>query len=245
VAESPIREAADWARVKRLDPTAGALGRELRHLGLLVEALGPAVPVLATVFSPVTIAKKLAGGDGFATHAAQHPALVQAALAEMAATTAAFAEAAIALGCAGVFFAVQDATSATGEATYRADYLAHDLAALAGARRGWCNAVHMHGDDILFALLADLPVPVLNWHIGETAPSIAEYRAGGGRKPILGGLRRMPITRGDMAAVEADLAAIGTAEGGRGVLVSPGCVIRHPVDLALLARIGARIRGEA
>ena len=242
VTTSPIEQPADWTRVKRLDPTAGVLGRELRHLGLLVEALGPDVPVLATIFSPVTIAKKLIGGSGFATHLRDHPALVQAAMAEMAETTAAFARAAIALGCAGVFFAAQDATSAVGEAAYRGDFLAHDLAALEGARGGWFNAVHMHGDDILFDLLADLPVPVLNWHIGETAPSIAQYRAAGGRKPILGGLRRTPITQGDMAAVDEDLAAIRAS--GKGVLIAPGCVIRHPVNTALLARIGARIRGE-
>ena len=244
VAESPIREAADWMRVTRLDPESGALGRELRHLRLLVEALGPTVPVLATVFSPVTIAKKLAGGAGFARHAELYPAAVQAALAEMAATTADFSRRAIALGCAGVFFAVQDATSATGEEAYRRDWLPHDLAALDGARGGWCNAVHLHGDDILFDLVAGYPVQVLNWHIGETAPSIAAYRAAGGRKPVLGGLRRMPITRGDMAAVADDLAAIRAAEDGRGVIVAPGCVIRHPVDMAVLARIAARIRGK-
>lgn len=243
VTASPIQAPQDWTRVKRLDPTAGVLGRELRHLRLLVEALGPAVPVLATVFSPVTIAKKLIGGSGFATHLRDHPALVQEAMAEMAETTAAFSRAAIALGCAGVFFAVQDATSAVGAEAYRYDFLAHDLAALEGAKAGWFNAVHMHGDDILFDLLSDLPVPVLNWHIGETAPSIAQYRAAGGRKPILGGLRRTPITQGDMAAIEEDLAAIRAS--GNGVLISPGCVIRHPVDTALLARIGARIRGEA
>ncbi len=245
VTESPIATAADWARVQRLDPTAGALGRELRHLRLVVEALGPDVPVLATVFSPVTIAKKLAGGAGFARHAADHRAAVQDALTVMADTTAAFSRAAIALGCAGVFFAVQDATSETGEDAYRADYLAHDIAALNGARGGWFNAVHMHGDDILFDVLKDLPLPVLNWHIGETSPSIAEYRKAGGAKAVLGGLRRMPITQGNMAAIEDDLAAIHAANGGCGVLISPGCVIRHPVDTAVLQRIAARIRGEA
>ena len=140
---------------------------------------------------------------------------------------------------------MQDATATLGEAAWRELGLDHDLAALDGARGGWFNAVHMHGDDILFDLLATYPVHVLNWHIGETPPSIAEYRAAGGRKPVLGGLRRMPITRGDMAAVEADLAAALSVEAGRGILLSPGCVIRHPVDLDLLRRIAARIRGEA
>jgi uroporphyrinogen decarboxylase len=243
VVASPIRAPEDWRKIRRLDPAAGTLGRELRHLSLLVEALGRNVPVLATVFSPVTIAKKLSGG-AFAAHARSHPALVRAALDEIAATTAAFAARAIALGCAGAFFAVQDATATLGAPAWRELGMDHDLAALQGARDGWFNVVHMHGDDILFDLLAGYPVHVLNWHVGETPPTIAEYRAAGGTKPLLGGLRRTPITRRDMAAVQADLDAALSADGGRGVLLSPGCVIRHPVDLDILKAIATRIRGE-
>jgi uroporphyrinogen decarboxylase len=244
VTASPIQAPEDWARIGRLDPTAGTLGRELRHLSLLVQELGPEVPVLATVFSPVTIAKKVSGGL-FARHAATHPALVRAALDEIAATTAEFSRRAIGLGCAGVFFAVQDATATLGEAAWRDLGLAHDLAALEGAGAGWFNAVHMHGDDIAFDLLATYPVHALNWHVGETSPDIADYRAAGGRKPVLGGLRRTPITQRDLTAVAADIDAALSAEGGRGILLSPGCVIRHPVDLDMLQRIGARLRGEA
>jgi uroporphyrinogen decarboxylase len=243
VTASPIQSAADWAKIRRLDPEAGTLGRELRHLSLLVQALGREVPVLATVFSPVTLAKKVSGGR-FARDAAEHPALVRAALDEIAATTAAFARRAIAIGCAGVFFAVQDATATLGAAAWRDLGLAHDMAALEGAQDGWFNAVHMHGDDIAFDILSTYPVHALNWHVGETPPSIAEYRAVGGRKPVLGGLRRTAITQRDMAAIEADIAAALAADQGRGVLLSPGCVIRHPVDSAMLARIAARIRGE-
>ncbi|MGG5823610.1 uroporphyrinogen decarboxylase family protein [Falsiroseomonas sp. HW251] len=244
VTASPIEAHEDWAKIRRFDPTSGTLGRELRHLKLLVEALGPSVPVLATVFSSVTIAKKVSGGL-FAQHARSHPALVRAALDEISATTAAFSRKAIEIGCAGVFFAVQDATATLGEAAWRDMGLAYDLAALEGARAGWFNAVHMHGDDIAFDLIATYPVHVLNWHVGETPPTIAQYRESGGRKPVLGGLRRTPITQRDMAAVEADIVAALSADGGRGILLSPGCVIRHPVNLDLLKRIAARIRGEA
>jgi len=241
VAESPIRTPEDWSRIRPLDPTAGALGRELRHLKLLIDALGRDVPVLATVFSSVTIAKKVSGG-AFAAHAQNHPALVRAALDAISATTAAFSERAIALGCAGVFFAVQDATASAGEAAWRALGLAHDLAALEGAKAGWFNAVHMHGDDIAFDVLASYPVHALNWHVGETPPSIAEYREAGGHKPVLGGLRRMPITARDIISVDADITA---AERIPGVLLSPGCVIRHPVDTDFLRRIATRIKGDA
>jgi uroporphyrinogen decarboxylase len=244
VAESPIRTPEDWAGVRRLDPRAGVLGRELRHLSLLLAEFGTETPVLATVFSPVTIAKKLSGGR-FAAHAESHPVLVRAALDEIAATSAAFAAEAIALGCAGAFFAVQDALGSKGAAAWRALGLSHDMMALEGARGGWFNVVHMHGDDVAFDILSTYPVHVLNWHVGETAPSIAEYREAGGMKPVLGGLRRMAISAGDTAAFEADLAAALATRGQGGLLLGPGCVIRAPVDMDLLRRLAARIRGEA
>jgi uroporphyrinogen decarboxylase len=240
VTQAAVSAPEDWQRIRRRDPTAGALGRELDHLRRLVAAFGPDVPVLATTFSPLTIAKKL-GEAAFRAHVESHPELVRDALEEIAATAAEFARAAIALGCAGVFFAVQDATSATGAERYRSLGAPYDAIALAGASGGWFNVIHMHGDDILFELLADYPVAALNWHVGETPPTIADYRARGGRKPVVGGLRRMPITAGDRAAVRADLAAVLAADGGRGVILSPGCVIRHPVDRALLAQVTADI----
>jgi len=243
VADTPIRTPEDWRRIRRLDPRAGALGRELGHLALLIAALGPDVPVLATVFSPVTIATKLSAG-AFAAHVHEHPAVVCDALDEIAATTAAFAAEAVALGCAGAFLAVQNATASAGAESWRALGLAHDLVALAGARAGWFNVVHMHGTDIAFDLLATYPVHALNWHVGETPPSIADYRAAGGRKPVLGGLRRMPITQGDLRAVTADIDAALAVDRGRGLLLSPGCVIRHPVDLDVLRAIATRLRAE-
>jgi uroporphyrinogen-III decarboxylase len=64
VVHRPISTPEDWDRIRPLDITAGTLGRELDHLQRLVSQAGPDTPVLATVFSPLTIAKKLCP-DGF------------------------------------------------------------------------------------------------------------------------------------------------------------------------------------
>lgn len=244
VVKSPIATAADWAAIRPLDVTAGAFGRELDHLSRLVAGAGPDLPVFATVFSPLTIAKKLCP-DGFEASLATERARVEGALVAIAATVRAFSEQAIRLGCAGVFFAIQDATPAVGAQTYAALGRPYDLAALEGARGGWCNAIHLHGDDVLFDAVADYPVQVLNWHIGETAPSIAQYRAAGGTKAVLGGIRRYNLTRGDAAGLAEDIAAARAADGARGVLFGPGCVIRHPVNLEVLNQVADILRGKA
>ncbi len=85
----------------------------------------------------------------------------------------------------------------------------------------------------------------LNWHIGEAPPSVAAYRQAGGARPIVGGLRRDGLTRCDMASVTADLADVFAATAGRGILLSPGCVIRHPVEMDFLRRVATLIRHGA
>jgi uroporphyrinogen decarboxylase len=241
VVSTPIRSLEDWGTIRALDIRSGALGRELDHLDRLVRAAGPHVPVLATVFSPLTIAKKLCPA-GFAEALRSGRHLVEHALSEIAATVHAFSRAAIEIGCAGVFFAVQDATPAVGAETYAALGRRFDLDALAGAQRGWCNAIHLHGDDVLFDAVADYPVPILNWHIGETAPSIADYRRAGGSKAILGGLRRTALTTGDFTAIAEDIAAAYAAGDARGVIFGPGCVIRHPCDTSILRQVVDLVR---
>jgi len=240
VVKSPIAAAGDWDRIGRVDVTTGAFGRELGHLEQLVAGAGPGLPVLATVFSPLTVARKLCP-DGFDGYLATERPRLETALAAIADTMRDFSERALALGCAGVFFAIQDATPAVGRDTYAALGRRFDHAVLAGVQSGWFNAIHLHGDDVLFDAVCDYPVQVLNWHIGETAPSIAAYRAAGGTKAVLGGIRRTNLTRGDDAAIDEDIAAARAANGARGVLFGPGCVIRHPCDLGVLNRVATRL----
>ena len=57
----------------------------------------------------------------------------------------------------------------------------------------------------MFDLLKHYPVDALNWHIGETPPSIADYRSSGGTLTILGSLQRGHITRGDVDTISRDI----------------------------------------
>jgi len=245
VVGTPVREPADWQRIGRLPLTAPALARELRHLAGLVAALGRPMPLLATVFSPLTVAHKIAGA-ALARHVSEAPQRVLDALERIALTMADFTREAVALGCAGVFFAVQDADpDHFDDAAYARFGEPFDRLVLGAAAAGWFNVVHMHGERILFDRLKTYPVTALNWHVGETEPSIAAYRRAGGKMPIVGGLRRDALTRRDMAAVRVDLDRLFAADGGRGILASPGCVIRHPVDMDFLKIVAKMIAGRS
>lgn len=242
-----VRAAADWPALGRLDVARGAYGRELSHLARLVARVGPRVPVLATVFSPLTVAAKLSNG-GYRAHLATEPEKVAQGLECITEVTCAFVREAMARGCAGVFLAVQEASPRLlDEATYRAHGEPHDRRVLEAARvaGGWFNVVHMHGEEVLFDLLERYEAAALNWHIGEALPSIREYRARGGARAVLGGLQRAHVTRRDRAALERDIARAMAESGGRGILLAPGCVIRHPIDEATLAWLAEMIRALA
>jgi uroporphyrinogen decarboxylase len=247
VTVAAIREAADWTRLAEVEAERGAFGRELDHFARLVALVGSRVPVLATVFSPLTIAGKLSNGL-HRQHLRSAPDALRAGLDTITRVTCRFAQAALARGCAGVFFAIQEASfELMDEADYRRfgepyDRRVLDAAAAAG---GWFNTVHMHGEAVMFDLLREYPANALNWHVGETPPAIADYRATGGRRAVVGGLQRGHITNRELDAIGADIERAVAESGGRGLLLAPACVIRHPVDDQTLQATAAMIRGLA
>ena len=107
--EHAVRAAADWARVRELDPGGGALGRELEAVRLIVRGRHDDAPVLHTVFTPLTIAKKLAG-DRLRDDLRAAPAAVEGALETITRTMTRYANAALDAGADGLFVATQTAT---------------------------------------------------------------------------------------------------------------------------------------
>jgi len=247
VVSAAVNAADDWAKLADVDVEAGAFGRELRHFERLVQLAGPDVPVLATVFSPLTIASKLSNGL-HRDHLERAPDDILRGLDTITRVTCRFAEAALARGCAGIFFAIQEASNdVLDEAAYRRFGEPGDRRVLAAAKAagGWFNVVHMHGDDVMFDLLKEYDADALNWHIGETPPAIRDYRAAAGTRAIVGGLQRGHITQRDFAAVREDVVRALAESGGRGLLLAPACVIRHPVDDETLRRTADFIRNPA
>ncbi|MCC7487174.1 MAG: hypothetical protein IT529_19550 [Burkholderiales bacterium] len=244
VTQPAIRNARDWETLAELPVTSGALGRELDHFARLTARVGAGVPVLATVFSPLSTAAKLSNGAQ-RQHIMKDGAALARGLETICRVTCAFARAAVERGCAGVFLAIQEANREALDATsYRSFGIPYDRRVLEAATGAgaWFNVVHLHGENVLTELLPQYDVAALNWHIGETPPSIRDYRAGGDNRAILGGLRRANLTRRDHAGIRADIARAMAESGGRGMLLAPACVIRHPVDEATLRFTAETIR---
>ena len=83
VIASPVGLAADWKSLPALEPETGALGRELEMCSRVRELWGDGVPYMMTIFSPITLAHKIAG-DRVYEHMRHDPALLHAACAPSA-----------------------------------------------------------------------------------------------------------------------------------------------------------------
>ncbi len=229
----PIRVAEDWLALRQLDPRAGALGDQLRCLELIRAEL-PDMPIVQTIFNPLSQAKNLAG-PGLVSMLRRHPREVKHGLEIIAATTVEFLQAAKATGVDGIFFAVQHASaSLMSEAEYREFGVEYDRRVLAAARDGWLNVLHLHGDAVYFELLADYPVQAWNWHDRETSPDLARGLARV-RGAVCGGVaREATMLRGAPDAVRAAVLDAIEQTGGRRLIVGTGCVMLIPTPEANL-----------
>jgi uroporphyrinogen decarboxylase len=218
---------ADWHRLPVLEPTAGALGRELEAIRLVTTALGGGIPCLMTVFSPLTLAFKLAG-ERVAEHLRQDPETLHAGLAILAETTARFAQAALDAGADGLFFATQLASHRwVTPAEYDEFGTPYDLAVLDAAQPETGSAItvlHLHGQDVFFGLADRYPIHAVSWHNWETPPGLAEARKHTGRA-FLTGLDRDRLGQGPVAAIQAQVQEVLMQTGGRGLILAPSCVI--------------------
>ncbi len=224
----PIQKADDWLHLRRLDVTTGVYGRELRALRLIREDVGGQVPVLATVFSPLTVARTLSGDRAVVRYLREQPEALHAGLEVIAEVTSRFASECLAAGADGLFFATQMACpGGVTEEEYEVFGRPYDLRVLDAAAGAEVVLLHAHGESPYFDLLASYPVHAVNWHDRRTPPSLREARsryAG----CLCGGLDAATLAEGGAAQVEEQVRDALAQTGGRGHVVSAGCVI--PVD---------------
>jgi uroporphyrinogen decarboxylase len=220
-----VQGTADWQALAELDPDQGSLGGQLRCLALIREAVGDEVPFIQTVFNPLSQAKNLVGKANLVAHLRESPESVHAGLETITTTTARFIEAARARGIAGIFLAVQHASyELLTEAEYREFGVAYDRRLLEAAGGLWLNVLHLHGNRVMFDLLAEYPVQVVNWHDRETPPTLAGGQARFPRA-VAGGLRQWEtMLRGTPDDVRREAADAIRQTAGRRFILGTGCV---------------------
>lgn len=222
-----IRCVQDWWDLPELDTRCGAYGRQNEALAVTARELGGRVPILQTVFSPLTTARKLAGERLFAD-LRRAPDALERALGVITNVTVRFAQEAMAAGAHGVFFATQlGSHRLLTQDEYRQFGRTYDLQVLNALRgRTRFDMLHVHGVDLMFDSFADYPVQMLNWHDRLTEPTLAEA-ARGFPGLLAGGLDEgETLVDASTEAVEAQVREALAQTGGRRLVIAPGCVLR-------------------
>jgi uroporphyrinogen decarboxylase len=247
VTHTPLAGAAEVARLQPVDPRGGALGEQLAALAAIRAAVGPDTPIIWTIFAPMMVMPSLlAGGREQALAIARaEPKAMDAGLAAIAETLAAYARACVEAGADGLFYATNLARGdglTPGEC--RRFQRPHDLRVLGAVAQAPFNLLHVCGPAAHLDEFADYPVTAFSWALGAGNPSLAEVHRRTGRA-VVGGLPAKP----EIASMsETDIAARGTRAvdemHGRALLLGPDCSINPDTPEALLHAAAAVVRGR-
>ena len=246
LAESIVRRPADWASLPVLDPREGWLAEHVRSIQLVREALGPDVPILETLFSPLTIAHKLSLHVPFLESVREHRDVLLEGLASITETTKRFAAACLDAGADGFFFATQEANRATlGQQSFLDIGRPFDLEVLGGLdERAWLNLLHVCRAGIYAELVAEYPVPMINWDSERTEPTLEEARRVWRGACLLGGLdREGALLGGSPAAVSSAVRQAVERAGRQGFVLGAGCALMVATPEANLRAARAAVEG--
>lgn len=208
-----------------------ALEDQVESIAIVARKLGRDVPVIQTVFSPITVGGYLVGKSQarIVRELRQNPDLVRPALERVADALVDFSRRSVDAGAAGVFYAISGyaGRAVMTEAAYRELVLPLDrLVVERLPRDGWFNVLHLCGSKLHFGLARELPAHAVSWSIhNQGNPSLAEGREIA-QRAVMGGLsQRSTLIYGPPPKIEAEARRAIEETGGRGLLLAPGCSV--------------------
>jgi uroporphyrinogen decarboxylase len=239
-----IRDADDWDLLAPLEPAAGNLGRMVETAELVRAGAGSDTPIVVTVYSPITEARRFAGGpEPLRRWLQEQPAKVHQALGVIAANLATYCQLLLNAGADGIYYAVQGIAGGwLSDAEFREFARPYDLQVLAACSGGWLNVVHLHGDrDLMAELALGYPGSVLSWEDRLTGVRLADLRDRVPDKALMGGIdERGAIARGDVDGLTGEIRdALSQTDGGRRFILAPGCSVPDEIDERHLERARA------
>lgn len=221
-----IHQPEDWLHLPLLDPTSGHLGDQLTCLRMLTSGFSAQVPVIQTIFSPMSQAKNLVGSEQVLVHMRSNPDALHSGLKCITETTLRFLEEAVKTGIEGIFYAIQHGQlGLLANDEFEAFCRPYDLQILNAASNLWLNMLHLHGKAVMFDAVLDYPAAVINWHDRETPPALAEAQARW-HGAVCGGLRQWDtMVLGDAEQVRAEAVDAIQQTGGKRFILGTGCVL--------------------
>ena len=228
---SPIKSAADWKRIRPLEPDRGVLGEQLRALQLINHSVGYDAYFVQTIFCPLGVAKYLAGNknEPVLQTLREDRAAMHAALRVITETFTTYAIACMEQGASGIFYATNGWASASmlSADQYREFGEQYDLEFLDAIKsRSKFNILHNCGTHIYFDQLAEYPVQAISWD--AKAEGNPDLGAGKRRsvRAVMGGIsQKTTLKNGSPEQVREEVSQAIELTDGTHFLLAPGCSI--------------------
>jgi uroporphyrinogen decarboxylase len=217
----------DMLRFARQPMTERAYAEQLKCLRIMRAALGPAVPLVDTLFEPF-FSLLFAVGFSKAGLIRAHPVEAAAMLGALTDTFVDYVAEIRKIGVDGVLYATNacilpPVSRGIDDAAFRTFHEPYDLRLL-GAMEGLVRIVHAHGNPIDLARILHYPCEAFSWSDRLAGnPSIASVRAWTS-KCLMGGVDESKLHERTLPEVRAEVADAFTQAGGTSnFILSPGC----------------------
>ncbi len=233
-------------RFRPFDPSETAWRKQLEAIAAIQAALRGQAYFVDTVFDPWQSLRRGLAGEQMEHMMRRYPEALTKALEVVTGNLVAYCRESLGRGAAGIFLSI----AAGAEMLSREDFLSfvkpHAVRLLeAVAGQGRMNIAHIHGDDLFFDDVLDLPVPVFNWwDRGPQGPDLTAVR---GRTDacLMGGVDQTLVARRSRRFLRAHVAEGLAAGGDRRFFLANGCTIASWVYPDALQTIVETVKAAA
>lgn len=239
VVNHTVNNPMEWLKLTPASVKEGPLRREIDATARMVEHFKGEVPILPTIFSPLTSAQEISCGF-------QNPWPIIAdmkysgkelhkGLEVVTETTLRFVEELTKVGVDGIFLATHFAAyNRTTLEQYNEFARPYDMQVLDSIKdKTWLNLMHIHGtEELFFKEIADYPVQGFNWEDISSNISLKDARAVTD-KLLIGGIEQLQdFNERDRDKLKEKLRARvkqAREEAGDKLVIAPGCCIPSDV----------------
>lgn len=230
---------------KDLTVTRGAYKREIDSIIQLRDSLSKNTEIICTVFTPLTLLKKLFPKDLVMLMNSGEKEKMEQITEKITAITKEYIEAASRSGCAGFFFANQ---AIDFHYQHPEEYQKNGLKVERGLidfihEQNKYIILHLHGQIKSTEILKQFDVEGYSWHINESDVTIDDFHEEmPDDKVIFGGISRRLLTEGKVDEVISEVDDYLHGAYNRQIIFAPECVIRYPIRMSALKQISALIK---
>ncbi|HOV94768.1 MAG TPA: uroporphyrinogen decarboxylase family protein [Spirochaetales bacterium] len=237
-----VSDPSVWSLLEDLDPHEGALGRYLLSLKKIRASVSPDTPVIATIFSPLHIAIRLAWGRIHEDYENARNDLYRG-LKTITSNLVSFVSAAKKeAGIDGFFVGAYGAETKWFSQTEYVDLeLANDKLLLEAMKDLPFVILHIHGEhDSYFDLLSEYDCTAFSWEDRLAGPDLASARKKT-PKCLVGGIDHVKAKSSSTQVIYDQAREAIAMTGGAGFVLSPGCTFLEgtPIDNMLVLKTAA------